>query len=360
MKLGADATFRNGLSVCVDWLSFTMPEIEDPIDVIELLGYSDVDFRASSGRYGYKSAYVCLLHDGLTILYDGNEGMGVHVDISGSAIASVLQSYYDSRLMISTPFGEMAYEAADLASSILSDLLNDILLVGKITRLDLAIDDIGAEYFALDEVEELLEIGACVTRFKEYRIQKSKSFGGKTSGNTVYLGSRSSACMIRIYDKKLEQNAKLKKSGEPLLEEEWVRWELELKDERAISAAKILCSGKPLGDVAIGILSNYVRFINLDNTRRSRCSTLEKWDTFISGVVGLKLYQAAEPKTIRDKKAWIWRQVARSLAAIVKADGGDMSFLYSVLVHGNDIMDKATQSMVDDYIEDLEHEERTA
>lgn len=358
MKFGGSDTFRNGLSVRIDWLSFTMKESVEPTDAFELLGYSSVDFHAlPSGRYGYKSAYTCRIQDGITVLYDGNDGMGVHVDISGSAVDDVLQHYHD-KCCIVTPFGGMAYDTDNFASTVLSDLLKDICLVGKITRLDLAIDDMGAEFFTMDELQEIFDSGSCVTRFKEYRQQKSKSFVGKTTGNTFYLGSRTSMCMLRIYDKKLEQNAKLRRTEESLLEKEWIRWELELKDERAISAANILCSGIPLGDVVIGIISNYVRFIEHDNTRRSRCSTLEKWERFISGVAGLKLYQRPEPKTIVDKKAWLWYQVAKSVAAVVKADGGDMTFLYNLISHGNEIMDKATQDMVDAYLERLERMEK--
>lgn len=350
MNLGSNVAFRNGLSVLVDWLSFTLKESVEPTDAFQLLGYSSADFHPlPSGRYGYKSAYVHRMNAGFTVLYDGNDNMGVHVDISGGALDDVLRNYHDKRCVL-TPFGDMAYDVDDFASTVFADLLKDICSTGKITRLDLAIDDMGAEHFTMDELQHIFDSGSCVTRFREYRQQKSKSFTGKVTGNTFYLGSRTSMCMVRIYDKKLEQNAKLKKTNEPLIEKDWIRWELELKDDRAVSAANLLCSGMALGDVVIGIISNYIRFIEHDKAKRSLCTTMKKWEDFVSGVVGLKLYRRPELKTIDDKKAWLWYQVAKSITAVVKADGGDMTFLYSLITHGNEIMDNVTEKMIDDYI----------
>lgn len=350
MDIGFVSEFRNGLSVRVDWLSFTIKDCTEPFDVIDMLGYSSNDFLAlSHGRNGYKSAYACRICDGLSILFDGNDGMGVHADISGGAIENVLKHYHDKRLF-DVPFGGSAYEADRDNSTVLTDLLREICVSGKITRLDLAIDDIGAEHFTMSELQELLETGSCVSRFKEYRQDISKTFGGSVTGNTLYLGSRKSLCMLRIYDKKLEQNSKFGHAEEKQITYDWVRWELELKDERAMSASSILCSGVPLGNVVIGILSNYVRFIEHDNERRCRCSTLKKWEKFISGVSGLKLYQRPEPKTISDKKEWLKYGVSKSLAAVVMADGGDMTFLYDLLTLGSEKMDNATLKMVHDYL----------
>lgn len=360
MKLGGNDTFRNGLTVRVDWLSFTLKDSVDPCDAFDLLGYSITEFHAlPSGRFGYKSAYACVANDGLAVLFNGNDGMGVHVDVSGSAVDDVLSHYHEKR-SVSTPFGDVAYEADDIASTVLSDLLKEICLCGKLTRLDLAIDDMGAEYFTMDEIQNMCQMGMCVSRFRSFRPDMEIAFTGPVLGHTIYFGKRESACMIRAYDKKLEQNAKLQKSNQPLIENEWVRWELELKDERANSAAKLLVSGMLLGEVTIGILSNYIRFVNLDNTRRSRCSTLEKWERFISGVVRLKLFQRPEPKTIADKKAWIWNQVAKSLATVVKADGGDLEFLYRVITHGSEKMNKIDYDMIDAHIAYLERVEMGA
>ena len=51
--------------------------------------------------------------------------------------------------------------------------------------------------------------------------------------------------MLRVYDKQLEQNQKAE-DGE-VLEDPWVRWEFELKNERANIAVDFLIQRKQLG-----------------------------------------------------------------------------------------------------------------
>lgn len=81
-------------------------------------------------------------------------------------------------------------------------------------------------------------------------------------------------------------------------------------------------SGRPLGKITVGVLSNYVRVINLDNNNRSRCSTHEVWQLFIDGIKKLQLYVPEVPKTLEDKKVWIIDQVLPTLTGSIIADGG--------------------------------------
>ena len=60
MELGTNVKFHNGLTVRVDWLSFTLKDITVPATAFELLGYDASAFQLlPSGRFGYKSAYTC-------------------------------------------------------------------------------------------------------------------------------------------------------------------------------------------------------------------------------------------------------------------------------------------------------------
>lgn len=93
MNTGSNITLANGLVVSVDWISFTLSDSDEPASAFSLLGYSSNDFTSiDSGRFGYR-ARLMSVSGGLDILYDGNEGMGVHVDISGSGITDVLAHY---------------------------------------------------------------------------------------------------------------------------------------------------------------------------------------------------------------------------------------------------------------------------
>src|ERR1022692_1392392 len=52
---------------------------------------------------------------------------------------------------------------------------------------------------------------------------------GTPSGETIYLGSPHSQTLLRIYDKRLERQAKEQKDWQDY----GIRWELELKKDRA-------------------------------------------------------------------------------------------------------------------------------
>ena len=353
MKLGNNTVRENGLAVSVDWLSFTLKDCTEARSALRLLGYADTDFFAmKKGRQGYKAALKNTLYN-IFILYNGNEDMGVHVDISGSAVGDVFKHYHDKRLT-ETPWGDLAYSMDDVDDSMLNTVFCDLLREirecgGSLTRLDLAIDDHGAKYFTTGDLYSILDAGMFSMLFKSFRLEKGRASNGKTIGETIYIGTRQSACFLRVYDKKLEQNNKLKELGKPLLTEEWTRWELELKDDRAINAGLLLEKGDVLGSVVVGILMHYIRLIVLDNDRRTRCSTLPLWDKFLSCVHELTIASPFVPKTIEDKESWIIRQVAPSMAAVVLAHSGDMEFIYRALSDGMDRMSPTTRKMVEAY-----------
>lgn len=324
----------NGLRISIDWLSFTLTEPCSSEIAVSMLGYTLADFQLlPRGLNGYRSQ---LRHSAypISIQFDGREGMGVHVDISGSAIQDVLEHYRRKHTSF-TPFGYNAYETYSFNSTVMADLLFEIGSAGHVTRLDLAIDDLGAEFFTLQELSGIFASDGFISKFRKWKELVKRQNGNVCIGHTIYLGSRSSAIMLRIYDKQLEQNEKLLKNGEPLILRPWVRWELELKEERAQQAAKMLVSGLSLNCVVFGVLSNYLRLIQLDNVRKDRCSTLPKWESFIDGINRLALYCPTESKTLDNTRNWLMKQTASSLAAVVIADGGTTDFVHRLLASGS-------------------------
>lgn len=331
---------ENGLFVLVDWLSFTLFDFSTVGDVIRFLGFDMEEFvKCAHGGKGYKQMLSCSACS-ISVLYDGNDGMGIHVDISGSGISAVID-HFKKTLKVSTPFGP-AYEK-DFESTFLRELLKSIRdLGGNITRFDLAIDDKGCNFFTIADVIDLRKKGRVVTKTRKVRLIDDYD-GLKDDGTTVYFGKRRSDIMLRIYDKQIEQKNKLRKSLDSNSANTippWVRWELELKRDYANRAADSLIAGMELGEVVVGILSHYVRFIELDDSNRSRCSIMEKWQSFIDGVKSLSLYVAPCKKTIADKEAWVNSDVAPTLAAIVIAHGGDMAVLYDMVNSGYSRMKK--------------------
>lgn len=310
----------NKLEVSIDWLGFTVFDFSGPMDVVTWLGFNESDFSLCNGGYGYKASLRHNLYS-IVIFYDGNENMGIHIDISGSAVSPAVDSYIDS-CKEPTPFGGYAVEYQE--EGYMMAYLRYLNECAKFTRLDLAIDDKGGNYYSVDDVKEICENGRCASRFKGYRMVSESKFSSKgKTGNTLYIGDRSSSCYLRVYDKRLEQ---IKKLGEDV-GFPWTRWELELKKERAQKAVDILLSGSGLGSVAVGVLSNYFRVIVRDDSNVSRCSTDSVWQAFISGVDKLRLSMRKVVKTLEEKKEWIKRQCAPSIAAVCASEGGDLGFI---------------------------------
>lgn len=331
MLKGYDVQNNNGLSIRVDWLSFTILNVTSPDYIISMLGYSLSDFReCPRGLYGYRRQFRHIVYP-VSVQFDGLDGMFVHADISGSAIHDVLE-HFQKKHSSSTPFGTDAYELSSFTSTVFSDLLTTIQSLGRITRLDLAVDDMTNDFYSMPELHTVFSSGDYTSKFRKWKELVKYEDKNQRTGHTIYLGSRESSVMIRIYDKQLEQNEKLLKNNQPPILHPWIRWEIELKHERAEAASKLIVQGRSVNEVTIGILSNYLRIIQPDNERKCRCSTSSKWEAFLDNISKVSLYSASEPKTLDDIKNWLMRQVASSLAAIVISNDGDLSFIEQ-LVH---------------------------
>ena len=325
-------TLKNGLSCRIDWLSFTILEGDDVEAVLDDFGFLMSDFHTCpKGANGYRQMLL-LNGSTLRVLYDGNEGMGVHFDVSGSAIADLFM-YFRRSLEVPTPFGT---DAIDMDIQVMSELLSRVDRLGHVTRLDLAIDNVNDLFFTLDELVGILKDQRFVSKFRSWRDLAEYTTGGEVRGHTLYLGSRTSDIMLRVYDKQVEQGVDFS----------WVRWELELKDERASQALALMLSGASIGSICLGILKNYFRIIVLDDVNKSRCTTDIKYARFLSGVESLRLYIPKADKTLDDKREWIVRQVMPTMTALIMANDGDISFLTNEIdVHAGR-MSRKLQQMV--------------
>ncbi len=331
---GVSSPLKNGLESCVDWLAFTVTDSFSVQQVIEWLGFDFMQFsQAPRGAMGYKSMYRLDGHP-VSVLFDGADNMGIHVNISGSAVGCCVAAYRRKlQQMDDLPEGS---EDVDMAA--LRRFLSDIMEIGHITRLDLAVDDKGdGQYFTCTELEKYLQNGNVVSKFRKWHTDIDYRMGGGIIGYTIYLGSRKSDCFLRIYDKRLEQEAKRQKQEEKCPEiphddamsvppqeeksEPWTRWEFELKDERAAAAARMLVAGGEIGTVVVGVLANYFRIIEFTDENRSRCAVLPKWAAFIDGVESIRLYVPEEPKNLDDKLEWIDKQVLPTVVGLVLAFG---------------------------------------
>lgn len=314
----------NGLTTSLDWIAFTIQEGKTTTftTVVELLGFQQEDFiKAKTGRFGYKSRYVLNTGGHMEILCNScNEDMGVHVIVPGGAVSDLLTAWKEKR-KIETPFGAEGMEVEELDYTVLLDLLNMLSSKAKFTRIDLAIDNIGDLYYSCDEIYQKLEDKLFISRFRSYsRTAPAKLKNGEKEGDTINLGKRSSDTLLRIYDKKLEQ--KVNHGIE--FPKPWVRWELELKKDRANVAVKKILECKDLSFVSLGILNNY---LNLTTVNAEGKEIIDpKWDAFINQKQRIRLYVPSAQKTIEELEIWVDKQVGPAIAAIIVSYGGKYDF----------------------------------
>lgn len=346
-----DRTYEteNRLQISCDWISFTLDK-KEVIPCLELFGQERNNYNyMEKGAQGYRKM-LRHSHYAITVLFDGNDDMGVHIDVKGSAITYFLQCFRTKQQQ-PTPFGQGNFYYTDellenfSPDNILPYLFKTILEYGHFTRLDIAIDDKGCRYFSVNDVVNFLNNKDCyIARFRSWKHIEEKSTSCEFLGNTVYMGTRSSDIMLRVYDKQLEQKKK------EVITFPWVRWEFELKKERADLFAGEVIDKQCFGILGMRLLSWFLRLINQDDSNKSRCSTLPLWDEFINNVGKLKLSINKSEKSVEKSLMWVQRQCAPTIAGLVMANAGDISFLTDKLPEHYNRLSLADRSMFESYL----------
>lgn len=315
----------NGLEISVDWMSFTFTKFVSTLQAISFLGLkSDMFQHMAKGANGYKQMMRCNAY-GISILYDGNDGMGIHVNVTGIGVSVVLLTFKET-LAVDTPFGP-GYNCWE--ENLFATFCLKLSEVGKFTRLDVAVDDYGAKYYSPQDVFHKFQHDCVVTKFRNCTRNDKYNMPNSCCGYTVYFGSRQSEIMLRIYDKKLEQNNKMDLNSQ--LIEEWTRWELELKDDRANQFALEFGKADVFGKSVMGVLSYYFRIIVNDNANKSRCSVDPTWAEFTQGIDKLRLAIKKPMRSLWDKESWVESQVAPTLCTLLISYGGDMTRFYDMM-----------------------------
>lgn len=333
---------NNGLRVSVDWMSFTVTNPSYTVEAVaSMLGFDLDRFTLlSTGRNGYKSVLKLNGFD-ICILYDGNDNMGIHVDVSGTSMLELISSFKDT-LLKPCPFGTY-YDISDDVC-VLTLLLSKIYEIGQFSRMDLAIDDLGCNFFSTDDLVQRLNSRLCVSRFRAFEDRPHCTIAECVKiGHTVYLGSPKGEFLLRVYDKALEQKQKNGIDvGMP-----WVRWEMQLRKDRAQRAAEQLIAKNNLGAVCVGVLANSLRLIENDNNNKSRCSTNPLWQKFIDGVAPLSLYVSPPEKSILRTENWWDKQIDPAFAVLYLAHESDLTYFSSRITKGMNRLTKAHIDMLD-------------
>ena len=98
----------------------------------------------------------------------------------------------------------------------------------------------------------------------------------------MYFGSPTSDIRLRFYDKAAERHRDDV--------DHWVRAEVQLRDERAFKAIENIVDFKDVSVVVLGILNEYLRFVEpSEDTNKSRWETAAWWTAFLDRVDKVKL-----------------------------------------------------------------------
>jgi len=316
---GAQITAPLDNRTLIDWFGFTL--FDSLESVFSVLGISQDNFILNDrGGLGYRQ---CYMNGGIRVYFDGTSSMGVHVEMSGTGCRE-FESYHDSKDPWFRLFSSLQQGTRDdLTSSRFS-----------ITRLDLAIDNIDGQ-LNLQTIREDIRNGQTRSKFKTGREISGFILGTENqpfteNGTTIYFGSTSSRLQFRIYDKAAECG---------LTDVEWVRFELQLRDKRAeMAVAHILTHNMQVGTVATSIISNYLNFINIDDSNRSRCSLRSWWAVWLNNTNKLSLTISAKVKHISQVMDHFRKQMAPNLSIINEFLGKKkfITYIQDVLIDGLD------------------------
>jgi DNA relaxase NicK len=219
----------------LDWLAFTVPHATVE-EVHTVLGGDWV--QTETGFRGYPVQWI---------VRNGRHGVGklgtgahrnpkeVHVDLSGGIVSTWEEATV--RTVLAWVFAKQ----------------------GHVTRMDVALDDRTASV-PVEQIRRAVDAGQVVTRSQKFQVLQGSSLRDGTSrGETLYFGSRESQTMLRVYDKRLELEQKSREEAKDF----GVRWELELKQDRAQACAKALVNLEPEDwrECLVGVLRSYVVLI---------------------------------------------------------------------------------------------------
>jgi DNA relaxase NicK len=205
---------------------------------------------------------------------------------------------------------------------------------GHLTRLDCALDDRNCTV-PLQTIKAAIQTGQCVTRADRMQtIASSSIHKGTPSGETLYLGSPHSQTLLRIYDKRAEVQAK----GRNEWESYGIRWELQLKQERAQVCGQVLAYLEETDwlELIIGVLRSYVDFRHTnreeDDEDRYRAPLLGWWQELTDGFRKGRLVIEKDEQSLPKVKRWVKHSVAPMLAVICAHDPDGQAWLEQQIV----------------------------
>jgi phage replication initiation protein len=193
----------------------------------------------------------------------------------------------------------------------------------RVKRLDIAVDDIDG-LLSVPMLVQKKERGEFesrwIRRFSSYnsgeRLTWEEQNKRMLMGETLYIGSVKSELYCCVYEKDYEQHIK---AGVDLdLAQVKNRFEIRLKNDRALKALEDLAFRRDVDTTFFEILSRYIAFVDYVDGEQV---LNPRWAKFMGDGRGeLKLTVKPEPYTVERTKKWFQKQVAPSLNLLLALD----------------------------------------
>ncbi|MFS1245089.1 MobT family relaxase [Enterococcus lactis] len=222
-------------------------------------------------------------------------------------------------------------------------LLRVFAFDGVFKRIDLALND-KQGLLDIPCLTEKCRQEECVSVFRSFKSYRSgelvRQHEKAGMGNTLYIGSLKSEVYFCLYEKNYEQYVKL---GIPL-EENPVknRFEIRLRNERALHAIIDLINHQDVGQTIFSIINRYLRFVDKDpNKRRSQWKMNAEWAHFLGeSQQKLRLTSQPEPYTFEKTLNWLAHQVAPTLKLAMNIDLVNQTTVIHDMVRRAELTDK--------------------
>lgn len=271
--------------VIYDALSITS-KIHSIFDFIDMLGLNNASWTNVKGAHGYQDR---LYFESISIHYNGSDDMGIWLEMMGQGCRAF------------ETYGHGNYEA--LFDEVLSNP-NDM----KITRLDVAYDDTDG-LLNINQLCADTENQEYVSKFNAWKVTRG------SEGNSLVLGSPQSEVLLRIYDKAMERGFT---DGR-----HWIRVEIQLRRSRALSFVKY---GTDIGAKFSGVIRNYVRYVQPDDTDSNKWRWPEKeyWSRFLGDAEKISIYE--KPGTeynLSNLENYVIKQAGNAIDAFIDILGED-------------------------------------
>lgn len=334
---GVQNTEDYHLTSSVDWFSCTFLVETEPMEIIRILGLKPELFKQMKhGGSGYRKGWF---FNNIKVLYDGNENMGVHVDMTGQGCRN-----YEK-------YSELTWQDLFIRFSV------HYVAMVNVTRIDIAVDDFKG-YFKIPNLIKYLKRGDVTSKFKMARgISNFIIQTGEEVGYTLYFGRPASDIQIRFYEKNIEQE--MKGNIVPDWAKIWNRTEIQARDVRADAIVRILSKDiNKLGDVVTGILKNYINFRRsgyIDGKKtvdmnKSRWDSAKFWIDFLGDVDKLPLTLKPTDVTIEKKYDWFDHGVKKTWAMLCMAFPNDTNELINNFIStGMEKLEESDWDIIDDF-----------